>query len=677
MELFWQILAVAGLVFGFGFVVFFHELGHFLAAKAVGIKVEQFAVGFGHALLAWRKGIGMRVGTTTPEYERLLAANKDGNQQINFADLGETEYRLNWIPLGGYVKMLGQDDMNPNAIADDPRAFNKKSIAARMVVVSAGVIMNVILAVIFFVVLFLYGYNVPPATVGGVQTHSPAQTAGLKVGDRIRYFDGQYQPQWTTLQLSIALARPGESIPLRVERDGGKLVDLNVRPERPGNANMDILGVGIAPIFELRGLDPKKVKLKDFKKSDDGPMDPSEQIFPGDMITEVEGTKVNINDYPAFDQIVQNSSGKRLHLTVVDEQGKTRPVNAKIGFGGFFGGTPFNLGGLEPRPVIESVMENSPVQGKLKSGDIICAIKVNGEEKLTPTLDQFRKEVREAGDKKRKVDFLVERKGQGKPQWIDGVVPTFKTGDGALGLGVLLDLDDTHPIVASALENSPAKKANVPAGSLIQKIDGKAVSNWFEVHKALNESKGAAVLTVVKIDAKTGQPEGKPEDLKLALNDDDRRAIADVRYAHQLILREHIEPRKTSNPIEALQWGVGETRDLLLQFYVTLRRLAQGSVPASNLMGPVGIVHAGSFFAFKGPDWLIWFLAMISANLAVVNFLPIPIVDGGLFTFLIIEKIVGKPLSPRMQNVAQIVGLAFILSVFLFVTYQDIRRLMF
>ena len=82
----------------------------------------------------------------------------------------------------------------------------------------------------------------------------------------------------------------------------------------------------------------------------------------------------------------------------------------------------------------------------------------------------------------------------------------------------------------------------------------------------------------------------------------------------------------------------------------------------------------GAKFAYKGNDWLLWFLAMISANLAVVNFLPIPIVDGGLFTFLIIEKIHGKPVPPGVQQVAQVVGLAFILSVFIFVTIQDIMR---
>src|SRR5688500_1630740 len=101
----------------------------------------------------------------------------------------------------------------------------------------------------------------------------------------------------------------------------------------------------------------------------------------------------------------------------------------------------------------------------------------------------------------------------------------------------------------------------------------------------------------------------------------------------------------------------------------------QGSLSYYYMIGSVGIFCAGTKFAAKGIDWLLWFLAMISANLAVVNFLPIPIVDGGLFTFLIIEKISGKPLSPRMQTVAQLVGLAIILSVFLLVTYQDIIRL--
>src|SRR3954470_23790174 len=201
------IFSILLLVFGFGFVIFWHELGHFLAAKWVGIRVEQFAVGFGQAILAWRKGIGFRVGTTQREYDKRLkdyVETKEAHLQLkeratwtheqlahaaNELGLGETEYRLNWIPLGGYVKMLGQDDLNPTAQSEDPRAYNRKSIRARMLVVSAGVIMNVILAAIFFMIVFLMGFNVQPSMVGMIQTNSPAQQAGLAVGDRVRYLD--------------------------------------------------------------------------------------------------------------------------------------------------------------------------------------------------------------------------------------------------------------------------------------------------------------------------------------------------------------------------------------------------------------------------------------------------------------------------------------------------------
>src|SRR5919107_4559190 len=158
---FFKALSIVLLIVGFGFVIFWHELGHFLAAKWVGIKVEQFAVGFGHALLSWRKGMGVTVGSSGKKFEELSRAGAA-------AGIGETEYRLNWIPLGGYVKMLGQDDLRPNAVSDDPRAYPHKSVGARMLVISAGVIMNIILAALLFMGLFMVGHKVPPAVVGGI-----------------------------------------------------------------------------------------------------------------------------------------------------------------------------------------------------------------------------------------------------------------------------------------------------------------------------------------------------------------------------------------------------------------------------------------------------------------------------------------------------------------------------
>ncbi|HEV8290721.1 MAG TPA: site-2 protease family protein [Tepidisphaeraceae bacterium] len=675
-----NILAIAALVFGFGFVVFFHELGHFLAAKWVGIKVEQFAVGFGHALVAFRKGLGFRVGSTTKEYEQKVKeyAEKKHSRKgdLTSAELsaaadelgfGETEYRLNWMPLGGYVKMLGQDDLNPAAQSDDPRAYNRKSIGARMFVVSAGVIMNVILAAIFFMIVFLMGFNVPPSMVGGITTNSPAQQAGLQVGDRVRYLDGDYQHDFTKLQLNTALVKPDQPIPIVVERDG-KMINLTVRPRRASDEG-DFLIMGVRPMSDLAGFSPKDGVVIDKEKIDE-----NSQILIGEVITAVNDKPVQPQDYPIFDQAVQASGGKPVKLTVRNPAGQTRTVMAKVSFERFFGPTPMNIAGMEPRPVIESIMENSPVSGKLKPGDVVEAITINGEMQRNPTLSSFTAQIRAAAKENRKVDFLVQRKGEEELQRVFGVVPDFRTGQGIKGIGVHL-IPEATPIVASVMQDSPAARAGVPRDSIIQKINGKPVATWFDVNEGFKASGGNVVITAARLDPKTADPVAESNDYTVALSSSELEGLKNIRYAHELFLRDRIEPRKTSNPLLAAGWGATETRDLLLQFYLTLQRLATGSVSATNLMGPLGIVHAGSKFAIKGNDWLIWFLAMISANLAVVNFLPIPIVDGGLFTFLIIEKIAGRPLSPRMQTVAQLVGMAIILSVFVLVTYQDISRL--
>src|SRR3954467_14070565 len=93
-------------ILGFGLIIFVHELGHFAAAKWAGIRVLAFAIGFGPAAVSYRKGLGWRRGSSEPEHQELV-------QRGRAAGVSPTEYRLNWLPLGGYVKMLGQDDLDP------------------------------------------------------------------------------------------------------------------------------------------------------------------------------------------------------------------------------------------------------------------------------------------------------------------------------------------------------------------------------------------------------------------------------------------------------------------------------------------------------------------------------------------------------------------------------------
>jgi regulator of sigma E protease len=228
--------------------------------------------------------------------------------------------------------------------------------------------------------------------------------------------------------------------------------------------------------------------------------------------------------------------------------------------------------------------------------------------------------------------------------------------------------------VAEVIDKTPAQKAGIPSGSTITAINGQPARNWHDVKRLIAQAKPGEPI---KITANTSTGE---HEFALDLAKEAQARIAGLTYTAALInplpmLHERVEPREAPNAAVAMAWGVTETRDFVLQFYLTLHRMFQGSVSYKNMMGPVGIFNAGRQFAYKGNDWLIWFLAMISANLAVVNFLPIPIVDGGLFTFLVIEKIQGKPLSAKTQSIAQVAGLAIILSVFLLVTYQDIARM--
>jgi regulator of sigma E protease len=118
-----------------------------------------------------------------------------------------------------------------------------------------------------------------------------------------------------------------------------------------------------------------------------------------------------------------------------------------------------------------------------------------------------------------------------------------------------------------------------------------------------------------------------------------------------------------------------ETKKLVLMTYLTIDRLFRGSVGVDQLRGPVGIVHIGAKVADKGLLYSLFFLGMISVNLAVINFLPLPIVDGGLFLFLIYEKLKGKPPPIAFQNAATIVGLCIIVTLFVVTFYNDVVRL--
>lgn len=697
-----SILSILLIAFGFGFVIFFHELGHFLAAKWADVKVEQFAVGFGQALLAWRKGMGLRWGSTQTEYHRLLTdyvrehrlAPRNGNstsEQQQYDEtldptplelarataalsISETEYRLNWIPLGGYVKMLGQDDLRPGAAVSDPRAYNNRPIAKRMVIVSAGVIMNVILAAIGFIIIFRVGYKVTPAVVGSVLPGSPAQHAykltgdkplicGLSPGDRILYLDNKYQSDFTKISLNTVLLDEHQPVPIYVRHVNGTTDHLMVEPSK-AEGTSDFLMMGITQPYVLHGPD-----ADDEVPAFDPNLDMAETrlLGTGDVITAINGQNVKPEDFWKLDDAVQSAGGKPVPVTITQSDGNVRQVLLAPHFSTRFGKAPVDFAGLLMRPMVESVATDSPVKGRILPGDAIVAFAqaaANGTTINSPSAEELMTALNDAGQHGIPVNITIERNG--KQLAVNDIKLQRITAE-RYGLDVGLAMDESNPIVGGTLESSPARQAAVPNGAAITAINGQPVTNWFDVYDVMrNLSPHEPVtLTALVDNAKKTYSLGN-------LSPDQITDITDNRLALNVPLRTAEGIRKTDNLLTAIVWGVGETRDAILQVYQTIRAMVHGSISVKEVSGPVGIVAVAYKVAQSGTLHLIWFLSIISANLAVMNFLPIPIVDGGLMTFLIIEKIKGSPISPRIQNITQVVGLALLLSVFLFATYQDV-----
>ena len=189
-------------------VVFFHELGHFLVARWFGIGVKVFSIGFG------------------PEI-------------FGFNDRHGTRWRLSWIPLGGYVKFIdddnvasaGQKSLDSLSPADRARSFQAKPVSARAAVVAAGPIANFILAIIIFTAIFsLFGERVTEAKVDVVNPGTAAARAGFVAGDTVISIDGQKIESFGEMQRIVGTS-PDRDLRFVVERDG-KTVDIVARPER-------------------------------------------------------------------------------------------------------------------------------------------------------------------------------------------------------------------------------------------------------------------------------------------------------------------------------------------------------------------------------------------------------------------------------------------------------------
>jgi regulator of sigma E protease len=218
------IYSIAAAIIGLGVLIVFHEFGHFLVAKLSGVGVLTFSVGFGPKLLVKKKG--------------------------------ETEYALSAFPLGGYVKMVGEDPDEEVSPTDLQRSFGHKPLLQRIAIVAAGPGFNLLLAVLLLMVVFLfYGVPVVSTQIGSVEKGSPAELAGIQRGDRIVAVNGQPVDSWETLSGAIKESQ-GRPLNLRLSRDTKEL-EVAVEPRQKEARNIFgerrdewMIGIGSQVVIE-------------------------------------------------------------------------------------------------------------------------------------------------------------------------------------------------------------------------------------------------------------------------------------------------------------------------------------------------------------------------------------------------------------------------------------------
>lgn len=690
---------------GLGFVIFVHELGHFLAAKAFGVKCEKFYVGF---------DVPIKLGPI-----RLPS------KLLHF-QWGETEYGIGAIPLGGYVKMLGQDDdprraeeelkririENPNAVIDenqrptlDPRSFPAKSVGARMVIISAGVIMNLIFGVLMAAWAFSVGVPYDPAIVGQVNPGDPAWMNGVQAGDKITQigsladdemsfrdmfmtvlFQGLRDPK---TELDVSILRNGTTVPLKFQ---GTISHTDPK------LGIRKLSIGVRGPSTTQ-LDSKEAisKALTYGLSSDDPSVPKFQA--GDIITGINGQSLEISKYS--DLPLEHSLNELLHprthesVTVQVKRPESGKESQELSYQGLeveWKPVPMKTLGLRFKPgKVSAILPGSPADlAGIKVGDSLVSI--NG----APMEDAFKAalSVAKLGGQ---TAILVCERADKTSLTVEWKIPEkfiLGTSQGTLG-PVGLELPGSGLVyavsnVVSGVEpESMAAKNGFLTGDIIKQLqfDGAATSdkeylenvfvlgfsqaleptqidNARSIHFFYNQLQSFRTGFPVKIGYERS---GKIASAQADVHADSEWFWPDRGANFSSLQLEH----SADSVVPALALGLKEIRRRMGNVLEFLELLVKGKMPFKVVGGPGMIAVEANDAASKGISPLLMFLVMLSANLAIVNFLPIPALDGGHMMFLTAEAILGRPVDEALQMKLTMVGVIGLLCLMAAVLVND------
>lgn len=697
-------LNILGVILAFSVLIFVHELGHYLAALLVGVRVEKFMIGFD----VW--GLGLR-------------KNWRG-----------TEYGLGLLPLGGYVKLAGQSDLpGEEECTGAPDELMSKGPAARALVFVAGVVMNLILGFAVLVAAQMYGVPKIPAVLGYINENSPAERAGLKSGDRILTVDGKEVKWFEELMQNVALS-------------GKKALDFKI--ERGENGSKEIKTIRVFPeesqmrgkLLNIGAEIPLSRKIGRFIDTGDAESLKTlqEKIQIGDRIIAVNGIEIE-NDLVGgkINSIVQDKAGQNVTLTIEKSDGEKTSLETKVYpampsfydygvrymrmVGEVLKGSPAEKAGLQPNDWIgaidgilfedpykiisliqqsafhkikitvkrgeetlnfevkpssmmgdsripsdknnflgllldesdnktfkvKEVLSDGPCENLLKAGDVITAI---ADKEVSPSAGNLGKQVDLLSGKDLNVSILRN----GKELEIK-LRPVVDPKVGTARIGILFN----SIAVYSVVEGSKADELGISRGDrspFLRFSDDlkKTYVSWSRKdsageYKRTGEKEFATPAEVVRQPYENG-----------------------IKGMLALQLPTHFEMDKTESFFAACSQAIPETGEKVLAIYKFLKKLIVGEVNITAAGGPIIIFKTMYMSASVGFGKLLDIAAFISINLAVLNILPLPVLDGGHLFFVLIEVLKGSPPSPKIREYAQYAGFFLLLGLMILVTSFDV-----
>lgn len=614
---FFQLLHVPQVIFGIGLVIFVHEAGHFIAAKLCGVRVEIFSLGFGPRIFGWRRG--------------------------------HTIYQVAAVPLGGFVKMAG-DEVDRSGRTGPPEDWELagKSVSQRFFIYSGGVLMNVLFALVAFPLLLLSGLPSTSPLVGEPITGSPAWQANFPAGSTVLEVNGREVFDYIHIPSEVAnsgkqpttfkILAPGDSAPR----------EITLTPEYVENPGIYQVGLPPAPDPELR-----------LEVREDGPAFAA-GLRTGDRLLDVPGQEPELSVTRQLSFALRDRSPVRLTvLRDSDDGGALQQLELEVAPQVTDSESSKRIGvGLAYGHLAHMRDTSLARQSGLQVDDRLLSIDGVPVLERSDTLDGLLA----AAERGAGAEIVVQR---GSSQ-LDLTLPVL-TRTEAFALESDLDVAaDFDSVRVSALAGGAAEAAGLQDGDIVLSIQGVRVESWEEFQGAARVASGSGDPIELEV-LRRGADDSRAVTLSLV-----PRPAQVVDYGFDFRQAEYVYQAATVG--EAVTVGVTASWRFLVDTARTLRRMLSAEVSTDNLGGIITIGVVSHSFAEQGWAKLFFFLCLLSMNLAVLNVLPIPVLDGGHLFFLLVEGIKGSPVSEKTLGYSQVIGLVLILSLMVYVTYNDIAR---